>query len=110
MVTFAISDKVSDVSAASGLTITVDYATGDSTAIAPGDYTATSGELTFSPGQTSHSFSVPITDDTLSEDNETINLTLNSPTNALLGTPYTTVLTIRDDDLFHLYLPIVLKN
>src|SRR5207248_1354133 len=46
--------------AASGQTITVDYATSDGSAAAGSDYTATSGTLTFNPSVTSRSFSVPI--------------------------------------------------
>src|SRR5262249_41687553 len=50
------------LSAASGWTVTVSYATQNSTAIAGSDYTATSGTLTFAPGQTSKTVSVPIID------------------------------------------------
>ena len=35
---------------ASNQTVTVDFATADGTAVAPGDYTSTSGTLTFAPG------------------------------------------------------------
>ena len=41
------------LSAASGKTVTVDYATTAGTATAGDDYTAGSGTLTFSPGDTS---------------------------------------------------------
>ena len=40
------------LSAASGRSVTVNYSTADGTAQAPGDYTATTGTLTFAPGQT----------------------------------------------------------
>ncbi|MFN8458358.1 MAG: Calx-beta domain-containing protein [Anaerolineae bacterium] len=43
----------------------MDYATSDGTAIAGTDYTATSGTLIFSPGQTSRTFTVPIINDNL---------------------------------------------
>ena len=33
--------------------VTVDYATSDGTATAPGDYTAATGTVTFAPGDTS---------------------------------------------------------
>ena len=39
------------LSAASGKTVTVDYATSNGTATAGSDYTATSGTLTFSAGE-----------------------------------------------------------
>ncbi len=47
---------------------------------------------------TSQSFTVPITNDGIAEGNETIILTLSEPSNAVLGTPDTAVLTIRDDE------------
>ncbi len=40
------------LSPASGRTVTVDYGTTNGTAVAPGDYTATSGTLTFAAGET----------------------------------------------------------
>ena len=40
------------LSAPSGRTVTVRYATANNTAVAPGDYTSASGTLTFAPGQT----------------------------------------------------------
>src|SRR5262249_42834555 len=41
-------------------TITVDFATANGTAAAPGDYTSTSGTLTFAPGQTSQAVTVSV--------------------------------------------------
>ncbi len=41
--------------------LTVDYATTDGTATAGQDYTATSGTLTFSGGETSKNIQIPIT-------------------------------------------------
>ena len=48
--------------AASG-TVTVEYATADGTATAGSDYTARSGTLTFDPGETAKTVSVPVLDD-----------------------------------------------
>ena len=87
------------LSAASGRTITVNYATADGTgsngARAPGDYTATSGTLTFTPGQTSKTVSVPIISDAADEDDETFTVALSNPVN-VTGTPSATI-TIGDN-------------
>jgi len=48
---------------ASANSITVDYATADGTAAAGSDYTATSGTLTFAPGETSKTIPVPVAGD-----------------------------------------------
>jgi phosphopantetheinyl transferase (holo-ACP synthase) len=86
------------LSAPSDQEVTVDYATGNGTAIAGSDYSATSGTLTFTPGQTSQSFLVSIIDDVLKESAETVSLTLSNPSGAALGVPNTATLTISDDD------------
>jgi len=51
-----------------------------SRATAGSDYTATSGTLMFGPGETTKMFTIPITDDTAVEGDETIALTLSNPT------------------------------
>ena len=77
----------------------LNFSTANGTA-APGvDYTATSGTLNFAAGETEKTFSVPLIDDALDEDDETIILTLSSPTNVSLGEPNIAVLKIVDDDL-----------
>jgi hypothetical protein len=60
--------------------VSVDYATTDGTAASGADYTATSGTLTFEPGEVQKEFSIAIIDDTADEDDETVNLTLTNPT------------------------------
>jgi hypothetical protein len=59
------------LSATSTDTITVDYATANGSAAAPGDYTATSGTLTFAPGTALRNVTVSITGETVVEANET---------------------------------------
>src|SRR5688572_2528233 len=77
----------------------VDYATSDGTADAGSDYTASSGTLSFGPGEASASFSVPILEDTLAEGDETVILSLFNPRRgATLGSVDTATLTIVDDD------------
>src|SRR5436309_4688249 len=79
--------------------VKVNYATSDGTATAGSDYTAKSGTLTFRAGVAQKTFTIPITNDTLDESDETVNLTLSDPTGgATLGTPDTAVLTIIDND------------
>jgi hypothetical protein len=79
-------------------TVTVAYATFNGTATAPGDYTSTSGTLTFGDGVTEQTIVVPITNDVLPEPDETFTITLSDPTGgATLGTSTTTI-TITDAD------------
>ena len=60
------------LSAPSGRTVTVDYATANDTAVAPGDYLATSGGLTFNPGETTRTVTVTVNGDLLNEVTETL--------------------------------------
>ncbi|MGB5928962.1 MAG: Calx-beta domain-containing protein, partial [Cyclobacteriaceae bacterium] len=78
--TFTVS-----LSAVSGQTVTVDFATADNTALAGSDYTATSGTLTFLAGETSKTVAVTLNDDTADETDETFNLNLSSATNATIA-------------------------
>lgn len=79
--------------------VSVDYATSDGTSQAGLDYLAQSGTLTFANGETNKVITVPVYDDTLSERDETVNLTLSHPTGgALLGTNAAAVITIVDSD------------
>jgi hypothetical protein len=64
---------------------TVGYETADATATAASDYSATSGTLTFNPGETSKTVTVSVTGDSVDEADETLNLMLLSPSNAALA-------------------------
>ena len=79
--------------------VTVQYQTTSGSATAPGDYTTTTGTLSFGAA-TSATFSVPVVNDTLDENDETVNLQLLNPTGfgAVLGAQSTAVLTITDND------------
>jgi hypothetical protein len=73
------------LSAASAGPVTVDYATADGSAKAPGDYTATTGTLTFAAGELSKQVAVAVVGDTLDELHETYSLDLSNPVGATLG-------------------------
>ena len=65
-------------------TVTVAYQTLNGTAIAGQDFTSTSGTLTFQAGQQEKAITVPVTDDTRQEGNETFTVSLSLPQNATL--------------------------
>jgi WD40 repeat protein len=80
-------------------TVGISYFSASGTAQAGVDYTQVSSTLTFGPGVTSQSFTIPITQDALDEPDETVDLTLTSPTGgAAMGAQSTAVLTIVDDE------------
>ena len=64
---------------ATGQPVTVRYATVDGTALAGSDYGATSGTLSFAPGQTTATIRVPVSGDALSEPDEAFAVTLSGP-------------------------------
>jgi Tol biopolymer transport system component len=74
---------------------TVQYTTGDLTATAGSDYTATSGTLTFGPGEDVKFITVPVLNDNVAEGVESFSITLSNATGGYRvgGTlPLTTVL------------------
>ena len=84
--------------AASGRTVTVQYATANVTATAGRDYTRVSGTLTFGAGTTVRTVTVPIADDALDEhDSEQFTVTLLAAVNATVSTAHGTG-TIEDND------------
>ena len=77
-------------------TATVAYATGGGTAVAGVDYTPVAGTVTFNPGETSKTFTIPVLNDGRPDPNETVGLFLSSPTGGRLGAPGAATLTILD--------------
>ncbi|MBE5315011.1 MAG: putative Ig domain-containing protein [Xanthomonadales bacterium] len=73
------------LSAASGQTVQVNFATADGTATQPADYTNTSGTLTFTPGQTTRTITVPVIGETIPEANETFFVNLSGATNSTIS-------------------------
>ena len=91
------------LSAASAKVVTVGYEdAGTGTATSGTDYTAiTAGTLTLAAGVTSDTLAVTVTGDDTNEPNETVIVTLSSPSNATFTGGSTTLTgtgTIRDDD------------
>jgi hypothetical protein len=86
--------------AASGQTVTVNYATANGTAVAPADYTAiATATLSFAPGQTSRTIAVTIRSDSVDEADETFTVNLSAPVNATIadGTGIGTIRDAADD-------------
>jgi hypothetical protein len=73
--TFTVS-----LSAPQAAPVTVDFATADGTATAPGDYASATGTVTFAPGDTSEPVTVLVNGDTDVELNETFFVNLSNAT------------------------------
>ncbi len=79
--------------------VSVDYATSDGTALAGGDYTTSSGTATITAGNSSVDVSIPLTNDSDSEVNETFTVTLSNPVGASIsGVPNNPVAVLISDD------------
>jgi large repetitive protein len=76
---------------------TVDWATSDGTAVAPGDYSAASGTVTFAAGDVAETVSVAIGGDEIHELDETLTVTLSNVNSAFMG-DHVAVGTIFNDD------------
>ncbi|MBV6814665.1 putative Ig domain-containing protein [Xanthomonas campestris pv. passiflorae] len=90
--TFTVS-----LSAASGQTVTVNYATADGTATAGSDYVARSGTLSFAPGVTAQGVAVTVNGDTAVEPNETFSVGLSGASNATIARATGTGTILNDD-------------
>lgn len=88
-------------------TITVDYATSSETADDGVDYGSTSGTLTFEPGESTKTVTVPINDDEVYEGDEYFRMTISNPqvtvdltsTSPSLGVTSLTRTIVEDDPL-----------
>jgi hypothetical protein len=72
------------------------------------DFAVTVDTLTFAPGESSQTFTVPIIDDSFAEGNETFSVLLSNPTGATLGSPATATVSIIDNDIVNAANPIFL--
>ncbi|HZL87876.1 MAG TPA: Calx-beta domain-containing protein [Pirellulaceae bacterium] len=77
--------------------VTVSYTTANGTALASSDYTATSGTLTFQPGETSHTISIAIKGDRKREPNETFSVQLSNAGGATIEDAVATATILNDD-------------
>ena len=89
----------------------VDFASADGTAQQPDDYSATSGTLSFAgdPGET-QSIVVPIVDDADAEGIETVLVSLNNPSLAVIDASDTATITIVDNESASLIVSRVTVN
>jgi RHS repeat-associated protein len=91
-------DFVVTLSHPSNQEVTVAYTTQDGTAtVDDSDYQFTADTLTFAPGQTQKTITVPVIGDLKVEDDETFSMILSDPTNATI-TQATATGTITNDD------------
>ncbi len=80
--------------------VSVTVATSNGTALAGVDYTAVNTVVNWADSDSADKIvQVPISDDWAPEVDKTVNLALQSPVSATLGSPETAVLTIEDDDV-----------
>ena len=88
-----------NLSAASGLNVTVDYAVTGTATGSGADYTLANGTLTINAGETSGTVTISnIVDDSIAEGSETVIVSLSNPSNATLGSDDTHTYTIIDND------------
>ncbi|MGQ3296779.1 Calx-beta domain-containing protein [Reyranella sp.] len=85
------------LSAAASGPVTVAYATSDVSAKSGQDYIAQTGTLTFAVGETSKVVNVQVKGDTVVEANETLRLTLSSPTGATINDGVAIGTVVNDD-------------
>lgn len=88
------------LSSASSRSVSVGYVTQDVTAKAGTDYTRSSGIITFEPGQTLQTVTIPVLADRVVEDDEVFDVVLNRPVRALISrTEGSATVTLGNDDV-----------
>ncbi len=97
------------LSQASATTVTVNYTTMDGTATNPDDYMATTGTITFAPGETSKTIDVSIVGDGILEPNRQFMVKLSNPSSNAWIADSDAVGTIIDRGQVY-YFPLILKN
>ncbi|MCB0923928.1 MAG: cellulase family glycosylhydrolase [Mycobacterium sp.] len=80
----SLSSFTVTLAAPSSQTVTVQYATMNGTATAGADFAASSGTLTFAPGETQKTIAVAVKSDSLTEGTENFHVMLSNPTGATL--------------------------
>ena len=85
------------LNAVSASPVTVDFTTASGSATSDSDFTATSGTLTFAPGQTTRTILIQTLNDAAAEGTETFTLTLSNPVGATITDGQATG-TITDDE------------
>ncbi|MBN1993442.1 MAG: DUF11 domain-containing protein [Anaerolineae bacterium] len=88
-----------ELAAPSGLDVTIPFTvSGTATEGSGDDFTISSSPVTIPAGQTGVVITITLNEDTQAEDDETVILTLGSPTNATVGSTGSHTLTINDND------------
>jgi len=77
----------------------IDYSTANNTAAAGQDYTPVNGTITFAPGETEKVISINTLDDSLYENDETLDISLSNITGANIGGNNAAQIIIKDNEL-----------
>jgi len=85
------------LSHASTNSVSVQYATANASAVAPSDFVAAGGTLTFAPGETSKAIAVAVVGDIVLEPDESFSVTLSNPVHATIAVGSATGLITNDD-------------
>jgi len=97
-VTGGIANLTVTLSQSTLQTVTATFTIRGVTATAGSDFTAGSGTVTFTPGQLTRTIPITISNDNVDEPDETLEVELSAPMNAVLGGITAHTLTIIDND------------